>query len=781
MDKYNRYDIAKNWNKIITVDGILQKDSLFSYFKGKTKDFLDYGGGNVSDGYRGIKNRQIIYDSYDKTYKKKNGINSVNDINGNSVVKYGLMFAMPLNSTSFELEVNLQNSNLMVPENTFTTMLSKRMSNLLTDPKYVPSIKYNSAYSNYVEISSHISVWVYMRSIDKIVDVSPYVESLSTSSSKEATSFSITLSPINDIKDTKNGYTDMSVYGGDGIQNSRYFFEKMSSNDVVFISFETLNIDKNRNQLGSFIPSSELKNRINDVIGLVDSTSDSGSAADNNFSVSIQGRDLSKMLIDDGAYFIPILFSQGAADRLFVNIPEDQRPAKRMLLDGTFTNLFVYGYRSIEESICYVLSYLTNMGVISKTSSLLSSYTKQESFKVPKPKKNGISNEYVEADGLWKIWELSIDKDVRNRVIQDGSLILPDGSIMDLIKKMCLDPFVEMFTDTYSDRFCFVVRKPPYSKDQIRNYLKSNFRIPSTERVTDSSSVKNTSEKTINDPTSSVEVDEVDDFFKRKTDNRQETTSRKEIPIVKIIEEVDIINTNLTFDDENAYSWYRYTPKRDFVFENTTMASYLPIIYFPEYAEVFGMRRKDVATNYVVWDPRDPEKKSVDNTYFSNQMVEDLAYIIETNAYLPFTKKGTITINGDRTIKKCTWIERPGTGEIYYVDGVRHDFSISNDTVERITTLTVSRGMVKKYVEGVSANTKPKRKYSVDKGEIYSEDAGKTYEISYFNIVNTELIKRMLGNFLQSKDEMSKDPNSTNSGINKEVFDFFMQKKQFDR
>ena len=68
--------------------------------------------------------------------------------------------------------------------------------------------------------------------------------------------------------------------------------------------------------------------------------------------------------------------------------------------------------------------------------------------------------------------------------------------------------------------------------------------------------------------------------------------------------------------------------------------------------------------------------------------------MIESNIYLPFTRLGTITVVGDRRFKKGTWMRLVETGEIYYIDGVTQNYSISKSSVNRTTTLNLSRGIV---------------------------------------------------------------------------------------
>ena len=135
-------------------------------------------------------------------------------------------------------------------------------------------------------------------------------------------------------------------------------------------------------------------------------------------------------------------------------------------------------------------------------------------------------------------------------------------------------------------------------------------------------------------------------------------------------------------------------------------------------------------------------------------------YLIESNAYLPFTRRGTIVLNkGDRRIKKGSYIEYERTGEVFYVEAVINSASISGNQVNRSTVLQVSRGMIKRFVDKSST-------VLVYEGE----------EINYFNLVNLENLKSTLKEFMIKNERKSLMKAVL---VNKEVFNFFLSKKQF--
>jgi hypothetical protein len=123
----------------------------------------------------------------------------------------------------------------------------------------------------------------------------------------------------------------------------------------------------------------------------------------------------------------------------------------------------------------------------------------------------------------------------------------------------------------------------------------------------------------------------------------------------------------------------------------------LPAVMFPEYVEIFGSKVLHVQSNYLDFDQSVSDLSESNITLIRKQSREDLDWLIETHAYLPFSRKGTITLKGDKRIKKGTNIRMFGTGEIYHVDNVSNSGSYSEQQ-DRTTVLQVSHGLVEKYL-----------------------------------------------------------------------------------
>lgn len=303
------------------------------------------------------------------------------------------------------------------------------------------------------------------------------------------------------------------------------------------------------------------------------------------------------------------------------------------------------------------------------------------------------------APGIWQIVKLLVDSSAANRQIFDSSISMQTGPLINFFNKVCQKPLVEFSGDTYGDQYYFMVRKPPYDEEGVKKM--------------------------------------------------QELT-------MLLIEDSSIVSTNLGWNNENIYSWYQMIPFSEFA-EMTQINLYMPAVFFPEYASIWGSRDLTVQNQYVNYYQSGETNASVDNDKKANgeniirNAVKDLKYIIESNAYNPFTRRGTIILNGDRRIKRGTLIMMPN-GEQFYVDAVSNSYSVTGGSVHRSTTLTVSRGMFAPYVNGVKVGGK---------------------KISYFNIIDFG------ENFDISKitSENWKDVISTWK-VNIDVFSYFLKRSQ---
>lgn len=154
---------------------------------------------------------------------------------------------------------------------------------------------------------------------NKFIDISDYVVNLTTNVTANGGNFQITLPIINSIEDFVKvqpyenspvlamrslSYTDRSAKTLDVYQFGKNFYHKagmlameqnffnwlISSNDLIFIAFETLELEET------------LGGKIFDMIGLVDDVVVNQNA-NGQGSVTVSGRDLMKLLNDDSSLF----------------------------------------------------------------------------------------------------------------------------------------------------------------------------------------------------------------------------------------------------------------------------------------------------------------------------------------------------------------------------------------------------------------------------------------------------------------------------------------------
>jgi hypothetical protein len=430
------------------------------------------------------------------------------------------------------------------------------------------------------------------------------------------------------------------------------------------------------------------------MIGLIDSNSITQLYQNTSHDISIAGRDLTKLLIEDGSYFMNLALMQGSDQKdLIIGFNKSDKWFKRNIYDGSLGGKYSpYNFpnsaRKISDTLGFIINQLSNLGVLGGED-LFSAYANDKRTK--KYEVSGIEDNYLQTmnvDGIWQIIKLMIDRSVDDRRIVDDSLSYVDGTILDQFNKTCQQPFVEFFGDTYGNEFNFVVRQPPFTKDLIRSFL---FGFASEEA----------------------------------------TTLPKGGYSVIELEAKDIQGYNGLQWDSTYYSWYQLNPTDSFLgkYSKLAMGSLIPIIYFEEVAECFGNHRLIVPDNYLNSDFTEQSESNENMNLFKRSYLNDMKYVIDSNIYLPFTRKGTLTlVKGDRRIKKGTFIRIKPTNEIFYVDAVSNSVSFSNDKIDRSTTIRVSRGMIEDYIYGANG-------YDED-GEIIKK-GGSPVKFSYFDIAKT--------------------------------------------
>lgn len=315
-----------------------------------------------------------------------------------------------------------------------------------------------------------------------------------------------------------------------------------------------------------------------------------------------------------------------------------------------------------------------------------------------KPKKHDRVTNSTErlALGIWQITKLLMDSDVQDKQIADSSISMQTGSIINFFNKVCQQPFVEFFGDTYGNQYYWIVRRPPFDKDGM---LRLN------------------------------------------------TTA------CRSISNDEIINRNFSIETGNIYSWYQYIPTGDVlgVSEQTFLC---PAVFFPEYASIWGSRPLSVQSmyfNFISAGMYNLDKSSQQNNAdrMAKAVVKDFRYLIESNAYRPFSRCGTVTIKGTRKVKRGTMVEFDD-GEVFHVDSVSHSYSINVGGVSQTTTLQLSHGIYKNLINIDEAN-------------------GKKY--SYFNLID-------FGDYdIKDVDNSNYRDIMSKWKVNKECFNYFLSRK----
>jgi hypothetical protein len=723
--KYFRYSVKKD----TTVSELLsEKTSLFKNYQNKEQEFFD-----IKESNSDTRNIDRIWGYYTDIQRKE--YNTDFNVNNTlSVINKGTILTLPNSEALIELSL-INSRNLFLEQSDFQAFYADAYKTINNDLLNIPATKELDQSGNIIaQLKNYeISVWIYSKALDKILDVTQFVYSISTSSEIEnGGSFNLGLSTFDDLDNIIIDGENLTVIHRIADQNTGeipipYFNKVFQHKDLLWIKFEKLALEKDRT--GKVVDDLEvlktnLDNQVYDMIGVIDQIVESSAAASTDKTLTITGQDLNQLLIDDANYFLPIKFIEGA-DTLMFNTQDESRLAKRNFLKGgIYENFFTFSLYKIKDAIGFIVNQLSNLGLVNND--LFSGYSENNddnSRSLGERRTQAIriqsDNELVgwaEVNGVWQIIDVLVDSVLEDRRQANSLLVKSEGTLMQQMKSICQEPFVEFMGDTYGDKFTFFARQKPFTKNAILDYLNSN-------------------------------------------------------QIVEIGLE-DILSYNLNWETE-FYSWYQIEPNSSFLGdEKWTSLAYIPIVFLETIAETFGNHRYVIADSYISERALSGDKQDPIANPFREAIINDLIYMIETTSYLPFTRKGSITINGDRRIKKGTWIRFKPTGEVFYVNGVNNSYSASRNVINRETSINVSRGMKEDYILGLP-----------------EEIDGRFPFISYFDIIDTTIIKKSLTKILTEQNpetgtevsvKQSKNTTRANFDVDKDVFNFFLRRRQFD-
>jgi hypothetical protein len=668
-----------------------------------------------------------------------------------------------------ELSMNLlalTGKNLFIRDiKSFNTFYGTYL-NLLQLDGFTPAFK-TTTNDNQVDIRNYsISVWVWSRVYSQngtlLLDITKYVEHCSINVNGTQNSFSLSLQAIND-KPNSGLNTPFDV-GDESINRVNidtalntgnlstlehpntveqlplpWFKRILQQNDIFFIRFEQLTLEKTEDRVKSSmeVPASQLPGKIFDMIGLVDRVSHQFNPMTTDMTVEVLGRDLTKLLIEDGSYFFPLLFTENS-DMLFFNTQADDKWFKRTFIKNTFDYLFLYKMQSVRDSLGFVVNQLTNLGACNDT--LFQSYDdkgdgglegaglggrRSRTLQLTGQNKNQLVWNVV--SGIWQIVDLLVDQQIEDRRIANSQISNPNGNLQSVIDSFCQRPFVEFFGDTYGDKFTFIARTPPYTKNAILSVLNGGYYIDVNLR--------------------------------------------------------DVEDIDLEWDS-TFYTWFEMDPRNMFLGASSSIAlAYLPVVWFPEIAEAFGNKQFKITDNYISNQAFTGVEGSENRDLFKQKVVEDFLYAIESYCYLPFTETGTITLKRDRRIKARTWI-KVGS-QFFYVDSVSNSFTAVGEKIDGNTSLNVSRGMYIDYIRGkmVKGNNLDRiiDYWSMVKLDVLRETLIQKMQVTAANTINTAsalaiaAVNPAGGSPIMAS--VSKNTVKVSFGTDKDAFDFFLQRK----
>lgn len=691
-------------------------DEFFTYLKTQklvdekltVEDFLKF----EAQGKTNLQNIVELYTPAMQTQYKK----EIEELNPPYVLQ-GTSYALPNSNVEVELQ-KIAGSDLFMSQNkNFVTFWSDAQKQLLSDLEYVPWTELAKKDNTDSEAQRdptmgelgsdtsltiaqakglNIRVWIYVRAKNALYDISPWVIMASTQKSMGVGSFSLNLAPTEDLN-IVNYYDNFANYfpilNQIGGITRDWFTKFVQTNDLVFIRFERLKLETTDIEgsiaTDSTVPNSKLgEGVIWDMMGLVSTVTSEIFAESNDYSINISGNDLMKLFSEDGSYFIPLKFVQGSKDRWFYGGDPESSWFKRNMVSGNYDYYFSYEFQKIKNVVWFVINQLSNIEIV-PTELFASCALQKKKLPVEVPDKDQEKNKVV---GIWQMIQVWVDPQLEERRVVDRSLANPEGTLMDLFRKVCQEPFVEFWGDTWNNGFDLLIRQPPFTQTAITEVLKSGAYISITNK--------------------------------------------------------DILSLSLSYD-ERAYAWYRLMPQNGWTGSSQfSSLAFLPILFFEEYTKMYGNKRCIINDIYISEKSLLGTRAASGLTTLSQMLLNDLLFVVETSAYLPFSRKGTIVINGDRRIKVGTFVRLEPTGELFYVTGVNHTISFNNQGVDRVTVLTVERGLLVAYIT------------------------------EYFKIINLDEIRKAIIDVGDDGSSTPSEPSGT--GVNASVFEFFQKRQMFE-
>jgi hypothetical protein len=396
--------IIHNNPKIKTIESLIDYNNLHGI---SIQEFLDFAPENESK-----KNRDLIFEALDSIDQES--LKDSSKVNQNTILPCPLK--LRVSTSNLTKDLILTQSNFNEVRFDFDSFVADELMNVVENH----SVELSGVSRTFPEAT----VWVWMKALNQssesgglFVDVSRWVENLTTGVTPTGGNFSISLSPllikkailqsfdggplsgdylklldnnfaITSIPGTKLSYslssdsptesmTRNSVFYSDGKRRGVFFHDLISANDIVFISFNKV---KSNISPDKVIDNFDVPNNFWDMIGLVGENSLSYSSESANYSNSISGMDLIKLFMEDGTFFFTNSFaSMNSEGGIFKNVKNSSdgsstfnktdelklngRATARVAVTGLIDGFFNPNFRTISQMMNLLVGSLSNIQI----------------------------------------------------------------------------------------------------------------------------------------------------------------------------------------------------------------------------------------------------------------------------------------------------------------------------------------------------------------------------------------------------------------------------------
>lgn len=280
------------------------------------------------------------------TYMQKEGLTGTVDDLQPSDLKYTMVLprfcVIRVYYTNVLREDVIYITNALTDIEDYKAWADERLKEITEDSGYSA----NTVSDNYVKMAPNIRVAGWFKALEflhadtvnsaAIVDISPFISYLTTNVTETGGNFTLSIPFVpsdpsvitakntngvaynqNILRPSGKDYYKTSFRHGN-FHEFNYFDWLISPNDILFIRFERLDMET-RNEYAGRESEIQLAGGVWDMIALVDSVTTNTDAAGMIIGVQVSGRDLMKLLIDDGSYFFSKAV-QANVETMFPNV-----------------------------------------------------------------------------------------------------------------------------------------------------------------------------------------------------------------------------------------------------------------------------------------------------------------------------------------------------------------------------------------------------------------------------------------------------------------------------